>query len=181
VGGDFEFVPKMHIRATNKENMLRNPTILVLALFVCAAFGCGRPPMHEVAGVVTLDGKPISNCKVGFFPDVRVFNPDRHGYGFGLSYNEGKFAIVHPQGEVGIWAGKYKVTLVAWVTKDGKEIEPEAKPSEIPGGVLNLFPDEYESPGTTPLTVNVKAGEKNFFEFNISSKPNTERNSDESK
>jgi hypothetical protein len=71
--------------------------------------------------------------------------------------------------------------LVAWVTKDGRDIEPEAKPSEIPGGVLNRFPDEYESPGTTPLSVSVKAGDKNFFEFNVASKPRTETKNDESK
>ena len=154
--------------------------VLVLGLVICLC-GCGKPPMHEVGGVVLLDGKPVSNCKVGFFPDVAVFNPDRHGYGFGMTYQDGKFAVVHPQGDIGIWAGKYKVTLVAWVTKDGKDIEPEAKPSEVPGGVLNRFPDEYESPGTTPLSVKVKAGDKNFFEFNVASKPRTETGSDDSK
>jgi hypothetical protein len=51
----------------------------------------------------------------------------------------------------------------------------------VPGGVLNRFPDEYESPGTTPLSVTVKAGDKNFYEFNVESKPRTETGSDDSK
>ena len=93
---------------------------VVVALVMVGTAGCGKPPMQEVGGVVLLDGEPVSNCKVGFFPDVEVFNPDRHGYGFGMTHGDGKFTIVHPQGDVGIWAGKYKVTLVAWVTKDGK-------------------------------------------------------------
>ncbi|MFN7732892.1 MAG: hypothetical protein ACK5OB_13380 [Pirellula sp.] len=133
--------------------------------------GCGKPPMQEVLGSVRLDGKPVSNCKVGFFPDVEVFNPDRHGYGFGLTNDAGEFTIQHPQGEVGIWAGKYKVTFVAWVSPTGKIIEPDAKPSEVEGGVTNMFPIIYESPGTTPESVVVKSSGVNSFSFDIQSKP----------
>jgi hypothetical protein len=143
--------------------------ILFSTVFILLT-GCGKPPMQEVAGLVLLDGEPVSNCKVGLFPDVEVFNPDRHGYGFGMTDSEGKFVIVHPQGEDGIWAGKYKVTLVAWVTKDGKPIAPEAKPSEVEGGVFNRFPEIYESPGSTPLTSVVVKGEKNFFEYSVQAK-----------
>jgi hypothetical protein len=141
--------------------------VLIVALFCSLTVGCGKPPMTEVNGVVLLDGKPVSNCKVGFFPDVEIFNPDRHGYGFGLTQDDGKFAILHPQGEIGIWPGKYKVTLVAWVSKDGKIIGPEAKPSEVEGGVFNRFPEEYESPGSTPLSSKVEKGKVNFFEYRV--------------
>jgi hypothetical protein len=154
---------------------------VVVALVMVGTAGCGKPPMQEVGGVVLLDGEPVSNCKVGFFPDVEVFNPDRHGYGFGMTHGDGKFTIVHPQGDVGIWAGKYKVTLVAWVTKDGKMVEPEAKPSEVEGGVLNRFPDEYESPGTTPFSATVTQGAKNYFEYNVKSVPRKESASNETK
>jgi hypothetical protein len=132
--------------------------------------GCGKPPMQEVRGSVKLNGKPVSNCKVGFYPDVEIFNPDRHGYGFGLTNESGEFQIQHPQGEQGIWAGKYKVTLVAWVSPTGKIIEPEAKPSEVEGGVTNMFPIIFESPGTTPESVVVKSG-VNDFTFDIKSQP----------
>lgn len=143
---------------------------LSLGLLTLLLTGCGKPPMQEVGGQVLLDGEPVASCKVGLFPDVEVFNPDRHGYGFGMTDSEGKFVIVHPQGEEGIWAGKYKVTLVAWVTKDGKPIAPDAKPSEVEGGVFNRFPEIYESPGSTPLTSTVAKGVKNFFEFNVQAK-----------
>ncbi|MFM7837528.1 MAG: hypothetical protein ACKPJD_37530, partial [Planctomycetaceae bacterium] len=84
--------------------------LLITALAVSVICGCGKPPMRQVTGTVTLNGKLVEHCKVGFFPDVTEFNPDRHGYGFGVTDATGKFTIQHPQGEKGIWSGDYKVT-----------------------------------------------------------------------
>ncbi|MCU0718632.1 MAG: hypothetical protein MUC83_02930 [Pirellula sp.] len=145
---------------------------LLSTLFALIA-GCGKPPMQTVQGTVKIDGKPAANCKVGFFPelgDQEIFNPDRHGFGFGMTDTDGNFKIQHPQGEEGIWAGKYKVTFVAWVTSAGKPVPPETKPSEVPGGVLNLFPDMYESPSTTKESVTVAKGVPNIFNFDIKTK-----------
>lgn len=143
---------------------------LVLAtLCLCSLSACGKPPMQSVSGTVKLDGKPVDNCKVGFFPDVEAFNPDRHGFGFGLTNDQGEFTIQHPQGDKGIWAGKYKVTFVAWIDKSGKALGIETKPSEVPGGVHNRFPEIYEAPSTTPEKVTVTSGE-NVLSFDIKSK-----------
>jgi hypothetical protein len=133
--------------------------------------GCGKPPMQSVQGSVKLDGKPVPNCKVGFFPDTELFNPDRHGFGFGLTDSNGKFVIQHPQGEEGIWAGEYKVTFVSWVTTAGEPLPPETKPSEVEGGVINVFPDFYEAPSTTTEKVKVEKGVANVFDFDIRTKP----------
>ncbi|QDV24971.1 DUF4198 domain-containing protein [Aureliella helgolandensis] len=142
--------------------------IFTLCFTACLALasGCGKPPMQSVQGNVVLDGKPIENCKVGFFPDTEQFNADRHGFGFGVTDSEGNFTIQHPQGEQGIWAGKYKVTFVAWVTKAGKPLSIDIKPSEVDGGVRNLFPQIYEAPSTTKEKVTVTRGE-NIFNFDI--------------
>jgi hypothetical protein len=145
----------------------------VLAIGTIGYLSWSRPSMQSVQGVVKLDGKPISNCKVGFFPELKeteIFNPDRHGFGFGLTDNSGKFTIQHPQGEEGIWAGQYKVTFVAWVTAKGDPLPPETKPSEVEGGVLNLFPDYYEAPSTTRESVKVEKGVANVFNFDIKTK-----------
>jgi hypothetical protein len=80
---------------------------------------------------------------------------------------EGRFTIQHPQGEKGIWSGTYKVTFTLWVDRNGKPLPMETKPSEVEGGVKNLFPLEYEAPSTTPESVSVGSGENNF-EFSIS-------------
>ena len=146
---------------------LRSLTIILVSLLLSS--GCGKPPMMSVNGTVKLDGKTVPHCKIGFFPDTEEFNPDRHGYGYGISDNEGKFEIQHPQGEKGIYAGKYKVTFEAWVNKKGQPIPADAKPSEVEGGVKNLFPDLFAEPSRTTQKVEVKAG-ANVFDFTISSK-----------
>jgi hypothetical protein len=144
---------------------------VVLALFFFSYTGCGKPPMQSVQGTVKLDGKLIENCKVGFFPDTETFDSNRHGFGFGVTDASGKYVIQHPQGEQGIWAGKYKVTFVAWVNSAGKSLGVDTKPSEVEGGVKNRFPDIYEAPSTTTekVTVTRNAG-ANVFDFDIKSK-----------
>ena len=144
-------------------------SFVVMAMFVVVPLGCGKPPMMSVSGKVTLDGKAVSNCKVGFFPDTETFNPDRHGFGFGVTDPQGHFEIQHPQGEKGIWAGNYKVTFVAWVDALGNPVPAESKPSEVEGGVKNLFPDFFEEPSRTTEKAVVKNGE-NIFDFNVTSK-----------
>ena len=129
--------------------------------------GCGKPPMHQVQGTVRLGGKPLGGCKVGFFPDATQFDPNRHGFGFGITDAAGHYLIQHPQGESGIWAGAYKVILVAWVNKAGEPLPPDIKPSEVEGGVRNLFPAIYEAPSTTPERAVVRKGEPNVFDIDV--------------
>jgi hypothetical protein len=126
--------------------------------------GCGKPPMVSVKGVVTYNGKPLKGCEVGLFPAVENFDPNKHGYGFGITDENGNFEIQHPNGEKGIYPGEYRVTFVAWVDSKGNPIPPDAKPSEYPGGVKNLLPSKYESLADTPERVTVpRSGlEKSF-------------------
>jgi len=139
----------------------------LLCLVTAVAAGCGKPPMHQVQGTVRLAGKPVKGCKVGFFPDAAAFDPNRHGFGFGITDADGHYLIQHPQGESGIWAGAYKVILVAWVNKAGEPLPPDIKPSEVEGGVRNLFPAIYEAPSTTPERAVVRKGEPNVFDIDV--------------
>lgn len=139
---------------------------MVAFVFIC---GCGTPPFQPISGMVTLDGKPLPHCKVGFFPDVTEFKPDTHGFAFGMSNEKGEYEAQHPKGDKGIYAGKYKVFFEAWVDKKGNPISPESKPSEVPGGVKNCVPAKYESPETTPITASVGSG-GGKFNFDLSSK-----------
>jgi hypothetical protein len=135
-----------------------------LAAVLVAVPGCGKPPMVTVKGVVKVGGKPVPHCKVGLYPDVDGFDPAKHGYGFGMTNESGEFEVQHPNGTKGIFPGTYKVTFVAWVDNKGKPVPPDAKPSEVPGGVKNLLPDKYESLGSTPerLTVGSDGAVANF-------------------
>ncbi len=140
-------------------------------IILASAIGCGPPPMQTAQGTIKLDGKPVENCKVGFFPDTELFDSNRHGFGFGVTDAAGHFTVQHPQGDQGIWAGKYKVTLVAWVNASGQSLGIDTKPSEVPGGVINRFPDIYEAPSTTPERVVVTSDTgKNVFDIDVKTK-----------
>lgn len=145
--------------------------LLIGSLALLSFTSCGKPPMETVEGTVLLDGKPIANCKVGFFPDVEKFDPNRSGFGYGITNEAGKYSIQHPSGEAGIWSGKYKVTFVAWVDQNGKALSVDTKPSEVEGGVRNRFPDIYEAPSTTPERVTVnRNSQKTAYDFSIETK-----------
>ncbi|NBV46468.1 MAG: hypothetical protein EBR86_12740 [Planctomycetia bacterium] len=141
----------------------------LVLLLVPHAVGCGKPPMQQVVGSVKIAGQPVEGCKVGLFPDTDRFDTNRHGFGFGITDASGRFEIQHPQGEAGIWAGRYKVTFVAWIDGKGKPVPADSKPSEVPGGVRNRFPEIYEAPSSTPETVTVARGRVNTFDFDIQS------------
>jgi arylsulfatase A len=53
--------------------------------------------------------------------------------------------------------GLREKTLVAWVNKAGETLPPDIKPSEVEGGVKNVFPDAYEAPSTTPAWTRHRA------------------------
>lgn len=146
--------------------LFRTPALIVLACVVLSAFGCGKPLMVKVTGTVSFKGKPLKGCKVGFSPATSDFDPERHGYGFGITNEQGQFEIQHPSGTPGIFPGTYKVTFVAWVNNKGEPIAPDAKPSEVPGGVKNLLPSKYESIADTPETVTVPKSGANLT-FNL--------------
>lgn len=141
-----------------------------IPLLCVLTIGCGKPTPVPVTGRVTVDGKPMAGIRVVFLPDTSSYDPDRHGSGSGTTDADGKFALKSGNGETGIWPGKYKVTFSLWVEKKtNKPIAPEAKPSEVPGGVVNLLASRYESSSDTPEAMTVSGSSANK-EFAISSK-----------
>jgi hypothetical protein len=129
--------------------------LIAISTTVMLTTGCGKPTPVTAKGIVKLNGKPQANVKVLFYPDVTQFDPERHGSGFAITDAEGNYDIQSPSGEKGIWPGNYKVSFVLWVDSKGNVVPADAKPSEVPGGVKNLFPAQYEAPSTTPETVIV--------------------------
>jgi hypothetical protein len=138
--------------------MIRSAMFFVL---ICLPLlvGCGgKPTLHAVTGKVTFKGKPIEGCKVILFPDVDTVDPDKHGFGSGITDKEGKYEIKHPQGETGIRSGKYKVAFLYLVDSKGKPIPADAKPSEYPGGAKSPLQPIYEAPSSTPESIDVGLG-----------------------
>jgi hypothetical protein len=133
--------------------------------------GCsGTPPMVSAKGVVRLNGKPAESCQVVFFPEEEDVNPLEHGYGVAYTNAAGEYEIKNALGDVGIFPGRYKVTLIQFVDKAGKVLPPTAKPSEVPGGTFNQMPQDCMDPRTTPHTAEVpRAGLTK--DFDITHKP----------
>lgn len=139
-----------------------------LSLLVLLPFlnGCGSPALQPVTGTVKFKGKVVPGCKVILAPQDGT---DPQSYGFGITDKDGRFEIQQPQGEKGIRPGKYRVGFVAWVdAKSGKPVPASAKPSEVEGGVKNIFGDKYEKPSSSPETLDVpKGGTQKEFDITL--------------
>ncbi|MEZ6077385.1 MAG: carboxypeptidase regulatory-like domain-containing protein [Pirellulaceae bacterium] len=124
---------------------LRSFALVILAL---AITGCGRsdlPELGRVEGTVTLDGKPIPNAAIGFYPlsggrqALAIFDQDGH------------YDLTFVDGYSGAKTGLNEVT-VFW--PDGST--PTAK-----------IPAKYNS--KTELQFDVKPG-KNTYDIALESK-----------
>lgn len=132
-----------------------------VALLLTLSFlglGCGgggpvKPKLYPVTGKVTVGGKPLTDCTIGFasLPGAA----DVRGYSSPLNQN-GEYSLTDQQdGKSGAAAGKYKVTLT---------LSPEAAKKAMMSGAgqpgysaTTAFPPEYTSVETSPREVEVKA------------------------
>jgi hypothetical protein len=129
---------------------------LTVTLLAVIGAGCsGTPPLVPVTAVVTIDGQPTENVTVCFFWAEPSADLSKAGYGRGVSGPEGKVVVRDMYGRDGMFPGKYKVTFEQFVTRDGKPIDQNSKPTEIYGGAHNKLPKRYHSPDTTDVIVEV--------------------------
>jgi hypothetical protein len=145
--------------------MPRRAALYTTAFGVAAllAVGC-KPSVSPVKVKVTHDGKPVGNCAVKFVPDVET--PDPKGIGYGYTDANGECeAALQMTGEKGLPAGTYKVTFEAWKNKQGKEVAPTEKPSEVDGGVIDRLPQQYKSIGSTPEKLTVQGAVTHEFKL----------------
>ena len=142
---------------------LRPASLLaVLAGLALMAGGCSRgpdlPPMAEVGGLVTLDGKPLPRGMVQFVPE-----DDQGGKAPPASGNigsDGRFRLV-TGGLSGAVVGRHRVCVQAQQEVDLNKV------SWAP----SLIPEKYNNPAQSGLTFEVKAGAANDCPLNLSSKP----------
>jgi hypothetical protein len=142
---------------------------VMLVAFAIGLAGCSsKPPMVSATGTVTLNGKPIENCKVCFYPENDNADPNEQGYGTAWTDSQGHYEIHNAIGEIGIFPGRYKIVLTCNAYRDGKPLPKTVKPSQVPGGCINLMPKQYDDPSTTPEIVEVPRNGLNK-DFNINS------------
>jgi hypothetical protein len=122
--------------------MPRAIRVLLLALLTGLA-GCGGP--SSLSGLVTLDGEPLSDAGIAFFPEQ-----DEAEMVVGTTDQEGRYLITPAAGE-SIAYGKYKVVVSKRAQPTPAEVEAFITPEE-------LIPAKYSDKSQTELIVEVKSG-----------------------
>ena len=130
---------------------LRPAAVLTAALLLPA--GCGESyetPPAKVAGTIAMDGAPLADAKVGFYPE-------EGGPSFGLTDSDGHYELAVAPGLEGVRPGPARVRI-STASGGGVGEAPAEKPETVPA--------EYNV--DTTLTRTVAAGD-NAFDFDLKS------------
>ena len=123
---------------------------LLGAAAVLTAVGCGQPhDFAQVAGKVTLDGRPLAGVRIWFYPEAE--GREQPPYATGTTDAAGVYKLTAETGAPGALVGKNRV-VVNWPLP---ERDPNKPPPPPPGPPI---PIPYTQAADTPLVVEVKAG-----------------------
>jgi hypothetical protein len=140
----------------------RQLRLTVSALIVAIALqGCGVADPYgrnEITGFIKLDGSPLSEGSIVFFPT------ESGPVVSGTTIKDGVYQLAR---ERGLPAGSYKVTIESRVVAKPSNKTAEEQ-MELPDPTVSIIPAEYNSKST--LSVDVRDGEKNVFDFDLKSK-----------
>ena len=138
--------------------MLQSFQLSAILLFLGLASGCGPagPTRAEVFGTVSLNGRPVSEGSINFFPTEGNKGPEAGG-----AIRDGKYHIPRAQGPV---IGKNRVELRSF-QKSGRTIQdPTAPQGTVMEEITNVFPAEFNTNST--LVREVMRGQ-NEMEFDL--------------
>lgn len=133
---------------------------------VCCLMGCSGssgpvlPKTVPVSGIVTLDGKPLSNAMVVFIPTGSTGGIGSSGY----TDKEGKFELQTASGSVktpGAPPGTYRVVANKFKNPDGTEYPADGKEGPATSGATETLPMHISDyiQGGTPATIPPTGGE----------------------
>jgi hypothetical protein len=137
--------------------------VLACGLPILGMLGCGGgpklPPMAKVSGTVTFDGKPLPRGMVQFTPEgSTVSHPLPPATG--AIGSDGRFTM-YTAGVAGAVLGQHKISVEAREDVDLNKV------SWAP----SLIPEKYANPEQSGLSFEVKGGQSNVCDLNLSSKP----------
>jgi len=137
---------------------MRTVFFLFLALGFSAGCGSSGPglPLTPVTGTVMLDGVPVAEAKVNFFPQLET----KGNGGWGITDASGKYALKTPQGGTGVPDGAYKVTVSLRRNPDGSLPKPDEPPIE--SKAKETLPAIYSNESKTTLKADVSSSAKQF-------------------
>jgi hypothetical protein len=132
---------------------------------LASAGGCRRvpPPFTEAGGVVLLDGKPLPNAEVEFFPEVEGFGIDLNSTA--TTDEEGRFALKGTyNGKSGAAVGTHRVIVTEPpVPAELRSGDAQGRLAQYLKGQKNRpIPEKYRTAAGTPLRVEVKADQKEY-------------------
>jgi len=134
---------------------LRLPLVASLGLALLGfAAGCGGPPQAKVSGTVTLDGKPVENGTISFYPTANS------GQTAGGGIVNGQYTMDASPGEMTVLISASKVT--------GKHKMYDTPDSPTVDTVVELVPDRYNK--TSELKVTLKPGVNEGVNFDLTTK-----------
>jgi hypothetical protein len=130
--------------------------LCVLHCALLAGCGPGGPPLSEVTGKVTVDGKPVPRAEIAFVPEAAGGSPS-----LGKTDAVGKYRLAFTQDRYGALIGKHQVTITS------KKISASEMPDtgEPIDTTFVAIPKKYQ--GT--LTADVKSS-ANVINFELDSK-----------
>jgi hypothetical protein len=129
----------------------RNCLIAACGLAVSLALlasGCFGPNTASVSGTVTLDGQPLPNGNVSFYPE----GSEAGAPAYGQTDAAGRYSL-STGSDAGLAPGKYVAVVVA--TKEPPQLY-DATGAEVPP--IPITPAKYANVQTSDLRVEVKAG-----------------------
>jgi hypothetical protein len=135
--------------------MSRYPIAIVVLLIAFAGCGDGGPERVVVAGRVTLNGAPVDNGFIRFFPIKGTAGPM-----WGAQITDGEYRA---DGKGGVPVGTHRVEIEAF--RKVKNAQPAADVFEDFGGEgpatleEQVIPAHYNSQSTLEITVETGQGE----------------------
>lgn len=129
--------------------------VSLAAAVVLASAGCGGREFAEVAGRVTLDGKPLADVEVVFLPDSLKGN--HANTASAVTDADGRYQLYTPRdNRAGTVLGAHRVvvidlTMVADAAGAGGPPRPGQAAAALPGTKPRRFPTAYGSAGETPF------------------------------
>lgn len=135
----------------------RTGILPLLLVWAAAASGCGQRsdpppvPVHPVRGRIFYEGKPLSDAVLTF----HSVEPTPHPRPRARSAEDGAFEVTTFRLHDGAPAGEYRVTVSCKGSYEGKSEDRDAEAAE-------LLPRVYQRPETTPITVEVHAGDNDL-------------------
>lgn len=134
--------------------------LVVLALVTLMLSGCGGD-IGRVSGTVTVNGEPISNATIMFYPQEGRAS-------VGKTDESGKYSLTYTKGVTGAKIGTHVVTVSTEVfAEENRNVDYE-ETSRMPTvmGRKETMPPKYLDRTKSELTADVKSG-SNTIDFDL--------------